>query len=720
MPPVPLPGPAGTGVGGPRGPVPGFVASRSVVATKTDTPILETAQSISVIGRQQIEDQNPTSINQAMRYTPAVVTESRGGSGATRLEQFKIRGFDAPVFLDGLRMPGSRDANPTIDPFRLERIDIVKGPSSTLYGQSGPGGLVNLTSKVPQFVNHGELFVQGGSRENVRTGFDVGGAIPNGQPGTEQFAYRMIGFGWKGEGPAETTKVERQFIAPSFTWRPSNETSLTIMGFYQKDPFSGHYGALPALGTVFKRDFGNGVLGRFARDFYDGDRSYEKSNRTQASIGYIFDHSFSENLRFHSAGRYMHTDGSYKSTYSSYDNGPYDQGPLMRRGHGGTDVDIQAFSIDNYLEGKFDTGPFQHTAIVGVDHYYQDTRTLASPFPNAPPLNILAPNYFMGIPGPAYTSRGVVHGEQTGVYIQDQIKFGGFNLTLGGRYDKARQWGPTYQVATGAATRQDSSSNAFTGKASLLYLFENGLAPYVAYTEAFEPLASGKIYDPAFGSTGRIPDPVRSAQWEGGVKYQPPGTDILLTAAAFDIKRQNALVADPVNPGFSLQSGEITVQGVELEARAKLTSGLSVVGGLSFLDARNSRETATTPNQVTNRQVPLQDLRPTMIPDKTASLFLEYKFQDGPLLGLTIGGGVRHLGPSWGDPANTFKVPASTVADAMMRYEFKYVAPSLKGLDMQVNVQNVLDERYVSGCFNYGWCYYGQGRTVYATLRYRW
>ncbi|MDF2601344.1 MAG: TonB-dependent siderophore receptor, partial [Methylobacterium brachiatum] len=182
------------GAGGAVGPVPGYVASRSTVGTKTDTPILETAQSVSVVGRQQIQDQNALTVTQALRYTPGVFAESRGGAGSTRLELFNIRGFTAPVFLDQMAIIGGRDANTSIDVYRLERIDIIKGPASVLYGQSGPGGIVNLVSKVPQFVRHGEVFIQGGGFNEVRSGFDIGGPIASDIPGlADQFAYRVIG-----------------------------------------------------------------------------------------------------------------------------------------------------------------------------------------------------------------------------------------------------------------------------------------------------------------------------------------------------------------------------------------------------------------------------------------------------------------------------------------------------------------------------------------------
>ncbi|GLS51435.1 ligand-gated channel [Methylobacterium gnaphalii] len=710
--------------GGALGPVSGYVATRSTVATKTDTPIVETAQSISVISRKQIEDQNPLSINQALRYTPSVTTEQRGGAGSTRLEQFYIRGFSAPLFLDGMALPGSRDASPSIDPFRLERVDIIKGPASVLYGQSGPGGIVNFVSKLPQFVNHGEIFAQTGSYSQARGGFDIGGPVGDGS-GTlaDQFAYRVVGLGWNADGPAQTTKVERFFINPSVTWRPDADTSLTVIGNYQRDPFSGFYGGVPAVGTLFPRNFGNGVVGRLPADFYDGDRNFERSDRTQASISYIFDHRFNENVRVHSAGRYLRTEGDYASVYTSFDdinNGPFTSGPILTRSKGGTRVGIDAYTTDNNVVANFDTGFIAHTALVGVDHRTFETNTFSGPFPSAPSLNLLAPNYDMNIAFPAFTSESRIKAEQTGVYFQDQLKFDHLVLTLGGRYDWARSSGPTRTIATGAVAQQDVPAEAFTGRASLLYLFDSGIAPYVSYSEAFEPIVSGRIFDSAFGSAGRIPDPIKSNQYEAGIKYQPPGTDILLTAAAFDIRRSNATNTDPNNPGFVLQTGEVGVQGVEFEARANVTENLSLVGGVSFLDIRNTKDITNTRNALTGAQVPLVGRSPVQVPDSTASAFVDYRFTSGPLIGLGIGGGVRYLGPSWGDPANTFKVPSSVLLDAVLSYDMRYLDDSLKGFSVQVNAQNLLDEYYVTGCFQYSGCYLGLPRTVYGTLRYRW
>ncbi|HJE25030.1 MAG TPA: TonB-dependent siderophore receptor [Methylorubrum populi] len=714
------------GPGGASGPVPGYVASRSTVATKTDTPILETAQSISVVGRAQIEDQNALTVNQALRYTPGASVEQRGGAGSTRLEQFFIRGFAAPTFLDGLRLPGSRDAYPSVDPYNLERIDIIKGPASVLYGQAGPGGLVNLVSKLPQFVAHREVFIQGGGFDEVRGGVDVGGPVGDGTGGlADQFAYRVVASGRMGDGPVDFTRVERAFIAPSFTWRPDADTSLTVLARYQRDPFSGYYGAVPAKGSVFPSNFGipGGRLGYLPTTFYDGDRSYERSDRTIGSIGYIFDHRFDDSVRFHSSTRYLHSEGDYRSVYTAFQgNGPSWAGRFLSRGYGGTRVAIDAYTTDNNLEFRFATGIFDHTLLFGIDHQTIRTTTFGTGFPNAPQLDLLNPNNNQGLTPLPFTSFQDLAASQTGAYVQDQIRFDNLILTLGGRFDRARQEGPTYSLPTGRLTTlQDARSEAFTYRASLLYRSELGVSPYVSYSEAFEPLVSGAIYDGDPNGLGRLPDPQTSRQYEAGVKYQPPGTDILLSAAAFDIKQQNRLQPDPVNGNrFSIQNGEVGVQGVEFEARANLAEGLRIVGGFSLLDARVTRDTTTTLNELTGGQVPLLGKTPVQIPDATASVFVDYRILEGPLRGVGVGGGVRWISSQWGDPANTFRVPEAYLLDAVASYDFGQFDPAYAGLDLQLNIQNLLDERYVTSCFNYSACYYGLPRTVFATLRYRW
>ena len=268
---------------------------------------------------------------------------------------------------------------------------------------------------------------------------------------------------------------------------------------------------------------------------------------------------------------------------------------------------------------------------------------------------------------------------------------------------------------------QDAPSEAFTGRASLLYLFDSGIAPYVSYSEAFEPQFSGQIFtgDPSFG---RLPDPITSRQFEAGVKYQPPGTDILLTAAAFDIKRQNSLSPDIANgPRFSIQNGEVSVQGVEFEARANVTENLTVVGGFSLIDAINSAGTGTTlkrddpPDRGPRRPAPdpgagHHDLALRQLSGPHGHVRRPRLRRRVPL-SRRLAGRRRQQLQGAGEPRRGMAVAS---------YDFSYLSPSLKGMQLQVNAQNLLDETYVQSCAFQAWCWYGAPRTVLATLRYRW
>src|SRR5690606_28569709 len=225
----------------------GVVSRVAATGTKTDTPLLETPQSISVITQDQIAPQGANTLNQVLRYTPGVAVETRGAT-ATRLDQFTIRGFAATTYLDGLRVFGGRDALPQVDAYRLERVDVLKGPSSVVYGQGGPGGVVNQISKRPVDGQVNELGVEFGTDSLLRGMADVGGRLDD----EGKLLYRVVASGYKADGQLDYTKERRYYISPSFTWQPSGDTRLTVLTHFQRDPDMGAYGSLPAMGTVYE------------------------------------------------------------------------------------------------------------------------------------------------------------------------------------------------------------------------------------------------------------------------------------------------------------------------------------------------------------------------------------------------------------------------------------------------------------------------------------
>jgi len=683
----------------------GVVSLVAASATKTDTPLLETPQSISVITQDQIAQQGANTLNQVLRYTPGVAVETRGAT-ATRLDQFNIRGFSATTYLDGLRVFGGRDALPQVDAYRLERVDVLKGPSSVVYGQGGPGGVVNQISKRPVDGQVNEVGVEFGTDSLLRGMVDVGGRLDE----DGKFLYRLVGSGYMADGQLDYTKERRYYVSPSFTWQPSSDTRLTVLTHFQRDPDMGSYGSLPAMGTVYELPDGS----RFSRSFYDGDKGFERSDREHYSLGYDFEHRFNDTFKARQNFRYTHADATYRSIYNSAwaDPGVY---RYLMRGMIGTDVQFDALTLDNNLQADFQTGPFEHKMLLGFDYQHIKTDTQSASRWGVADFNLDTwnPNYDAGYQLPPFTSDQAQKQYQTGLYLQDQIKLGRLSVLLGGRYDWARTMTDTTNLTNGVRTHAPQRAQAFTARAGLLYLFDNGVAPYFSYSESFEPQNGTGWNNQPF-------DPVEGEQYELGVKYEPPGSRTLLTAALFDLRRKNLTTTDP-DPSHlcgtgrcNIQAGEVRTRGLELEAKTEPMEGLSLIASYSWLHNVYSKD---NPNVA---GVSMKGTQPVAVPKHMASAWVRYELQQGPLAGLGVGAGVRYLGDTWGDSANTFRVPGATLFDLGLDYDLGRKQPALKGWQVSLNVANLFDKRYVASCIDANWCWYGYDRTVKAAVRYRW
>ncbi|MBL6080083.1 TonB-dependent siderophore receptor [Belnapia sp. T18] len=695
-----------------HGPVQGYLAPVSSTATKTDTPVLETPQSISTITRDQIEAQAAQNANGVLRYTPGVATDTRGAV-ALRLDQYFIRGFTVPQFLDGMRLFGGRDANPSVDIYRMERVDVLRGPPSVLYGQSSPGGLVNFVSKRPTDTPYRELLLQGGSYGTFRGGLDLSGALNE----NRTVLGRVTGSYTRSDTQIDRVEEERYFIAPSLTLKPTNDTTITLLGLYQRDPQGGSYGSVPAYGSVLPNPNGRIPTGR-----WDGNPNFDRLNRTQYQIGYLAEHRFNDTFTLRQNFRYAHSDGYYRQLYGGFTNSLLPDFRTVQRSTTGSNVSFDTITLDTHLESRFATGPVAHTLLTGLDYYNVRSRTFSGFEPVAPSYDVFSPVYDgVAIRPLSYQTRAVQDQNSLGVYAQDQIRIGRVAIQLGGRYDSYDSDTVTETFASRSATRSTQDVGAFTGRAGIVYLFDSGFAPYFSYAESFEPQSGS--FAPARGA--RPFDPTTGRQYEVGLRYQPPGTNALFSVAAFDLTRQNVLTTDPNDSRYSIQTGEVRSRGVELEAKASLANGLDVTGAFTYLDAEVTQSNATVVenrgiagNRTTTRAE--KGTTPVGVPDLLASVWANYTFQPGHRLeGAGIGAGVRYVGSSWGDTANTLKVPDYTLVDLVGRYDLGKIAPSLGNTSLQVNVTNLFDTDYVSTCNTYAWCWYGFRRSVIATVRHR-
>ncbi len=667
------------------GPTEGYVAHQSATATKTDTPLLETPQAISVVGRDQIAAQAAHTLVGALGYTPGVQTGQ--DPVENRFDSLLIRGFQPTLFLDGMQLPSgaSQFGRSMVDPFSLERIEVLRGPSSSLYGKIAPGGLVNMVSLRPPAEATHMLDVQGNNFGQLQGGFDLGG--PLNQDGT--LLYRLTGLVHGGGTQIDHVDDRRIMIAPAFTWRPDDDTSLTFLSQFQRDDSGVEIQFLPAQGTLLSNPNGTVPVGRFL-----GEPGFDGYRRTQYWLGYQFEHRFNDNVTVRQNFRYANLNTDLFAVIGV--GLQSDIKTLNRLGYYVAER-AQNITLDNQAELHFRTGPLAHTALVGVDYRWVTSRFEMGTGP-APTLNIFDPVYGAPITPPTATTRTGQVQNQIGVYAQDQIALGRWRLTLSGRHD----WVSTATQNFVAGTHQDQDDGAFSGRAGVNYVFDFGLSPYVAYAHSFQPTLGTTFNGAPF-------KPTTGDEYEAGLKYQPPGTNVALNAALYTLTEQNALASDGAHVGFQVQTGEIRARGIELDATASLTNGLNLVAAYTYTDAENTNGAATTIGK-----------RPIGVPRHSVSLWGDYALPSGPLQGLGFGGGVRYFGDTFGDAANTLHIPGYALLDATLHYDLGQVRPQLSGAKLVLNATNLLDKRYVATCTSLSACYYGTGRMVTVDLHTQW
>lgn len=677
-------------------------------STKTDTPLREVPQSVSVIERREMDLRGVRNLNEATRYTAGVLPESQGIDN--RVDDLYIRGFDAGSFganvmLDGLRAPSDSSLSwnrTSFNTWNLERVEVLKGPSSVLYGQLAPGGMVNQVSKLPTLGEEQVVQLQVDGHGRRQTAFDLGGAN-----GDENVLWRLVGLYGDGATQIKHTDHEQWFIAPSATlYFNDHATRLTLHGLYQQDRGGSTFQFLPYQGTVVPA-----AEGYIKNTTFLGEPDWNTYNRDIWTAGWQLEHQFNDAWKFSQNARYTHVDSLYRATVGNGVRGAaltnlntLIGGRILNRRAVQGEGDSDAQTIDTRIEGKFGTGPLTHTMIAGFDWQKTDwtfLRQAATVSPAVIAINVYDPVYTHYDFEPTLAKQMSTRetDSQYGVYLQDQIALDRWRFTLGGRQDWTRM--DSLNRLTGV--RQVTRDEAFTGRAGVTYLFDNGLAPYFSYSESFQPTGGTTRAGSAF-------KPTTGTQWEAGLKYEPRHIDGMITLSAYELSQQNVLTADPLNEAdeaYQVQTGKVRVRGVELEGRITPLRGLSVIGAVTRMDSKVVRN---NDGYTGNRMI--------RVPEWMGSMWVDYTFHGGPLAGLGMGAGVRYVGATYGDLANNLHIPAYTLFDAALRYD----AGKIGGMNLQLalNGSNLADKRYVATCSAATSCYYGTGRTVMATARLSW
>ena len=674
----------------PTAPVKGMVATKTLSATKTSAELVKTPQSVSVVTRDQMDALDATSVSQALRYTAGAFTEYRGSSN--RNDEVFVRGFSyVPKFLDGLSFGATASSQTgTVDPGLLERVELVRGPASVLFGQVNPGGLISMTSKRPTSEPIHKVQFSTGNRDLAEGAFDFGGPLSD----DGRVLYRLNGIARTQHNQVEDYKDSRVAIAPAITWYPNDQTRFTLLTSYQKDPDAGYRNFLPAYGTVTSA---NGKY--IPLDFNVSDPDYDQSWREQTMVGYEFEHQFNDMMTFRQNARYASIKQKYR--YLVYFNSKPESTLLSRRAQH-EERTTNEFGIDNQLEAQFATAQMNHTLLGGLDYKSSnDKQLLMRGSGSQYDMDWTHPVYGVNVDESTFSpaSHEQQNLDQMGLYLQDQMSWNNWELLLSGRYD----WTEVRTTDYINSEKTQQNDNKFTWRTGLLYAFDFGLSPYISYSTSYEPNLQ----------TNRAPGsapfkPTTGKQTEVGVKYQPVD-NTLMSLALYDLKQSNVSTYNSTLGWFE-NAGEVRSKGVEAEIHSSLWDSVNLIGSYTYTDA----ETVNTTVAGTEGKTPAR------IPAHMASAFASYTFPGGPLKSLTTGVGVRYIGTSYGDAKNTFKVPAVDLYDAMVSYELGELNSSLKGAAVQFNVNNIADTKYVASCASDTACFYGVGRTVTATVSYSW
>jgi len=661
----------------------GYAANRSATGTKTDTPIIETPQSISVVGADEIRGIGAQNLTDALGYV-AGVNRLEGQDHTT--DSFISRGFQLSPQTGNYLRDGTKF---TVNPYNgqqelygLERVELLKGASSVLYGAAAPGGIVNTVSKRPTIDPFGEVNVEFGSFARKQLSGDFGGALD----ADKKWSYRLTFLGRDADTAVDSTRDNRLFIAPALKYQPSADTSFTLLTQYQRDRDTYVYG-LPTAGTILPNP-----NGRIPRNRFVGEPGYDKFDSTQYSFGYLFEHAFNDQLKLRNSVRYYHADNDFPSVWIGSGFEP-DMRTTDFRGAQDRKDRSWGTTVDTSLEYKWASGPIQHTTLVGLDYTYQKQQTERYDR-DAAPLDLFTPTYGQGLGDPVPSgASGKAKLNLLGLYAQDQMKIWDRLVLLAGL---RQDWATTSQQPFfDSPGWENDRSTATTARAGLVYLFDNGIAPYLSFSQSFNPEVGRDRNGDGF-------KPSRGEQYEVGVRYQPKGRDLMLSAALYDLTQTNVLVTDPEDTFFQTQLGKVRSRGVELEARGRIGNWFNVIAAYAYTDARNVRTSPLTPE--------LDGSRTGGVPYNMFSLWGDYSFGAFGIAGLKIGAGVRYVGETRGVFIDG-SVPAFTLVDAMISY-------TTGPWRFAVNATNLTDKTYIASC-TYG-CFYGEPRKVIGTVTYRW
>jgi len=647
----------------------GYRVPNATTGTRTDTPIRDIPASIQVVPQEVIRDQGATSVRETVRNVSGVTFATSSGN---RRENFITRGFTAEQFLNGFRNDFF-SARTQQELANIERVEVLKGPASVLFGRAEPSGIINFITKKPLPDPYYDLNFTAGSFDFYRPTVDLSGPLTD----DKSLAYRL-NIAYENAGSfRDRVQTNRVFFAPTLSYQISDDTTLNLEVSYLND-------ARPIdRGLVV---LSNDQIADIPLSRYLGDPTKrEEFNETRATL--YFDHRFNSNLSLRSALRYTaSTESGPGATLQIVGESQDDRNFPLRDFIG--DQYYETLSFQNDLIAKFNTGSVEHTVLLGSElarqynSFFADSRSAGT-------IDIFNPSYDFTFGEFDNFSTAETRINSFGIYLQDQIALlENLKLVLGGRFDAFRD------ESTSDGELTETEAEAFSPRAGIVYQPTQDISLYASYSRSFTPVTGVSANDTPF-------EPQRGTGYEVGVKTEFLGDRLFSTLAFYNTTLGNVLTEDPNDPTFSIQVGEQRSRGIELDIAGEILPGWNIIASYAYTDA-----------VITNDNIFEIGNRLNNVPYNTASLWTTYEIQNGSLAGLGFGAGVFFVDSRQGDLDNSFEVPSYARTDAAVYYTRGNFRAAL-------NIKNLFDVRYFEGSQSRNQVIPGAPFTVQGTISWQ-
>lgn len=660
-----------------QGPVQGYRATRSASATRTDTSIHETPQSISVVTEDAVEDIGATRLQDALDYAGGVGRANNfGGQGLTT---FTVRGFTTGEFYrNGFPInrgyPNMPDAN------TIERLEVLRGPATMLYGRGDPGGTFNVVSKQPlpeRTVTLGSQLSDQGMRRGT---LDASGPLDD----EGRLAYRLNVVGEGGDTFRDHVETERYGVTPVITWQATEDTKLIFEGDFMRNNHPLDRGL-----TRYANQKGTP-----SRDTFWGEKDIGKLHNDNSMAQLRFEHLLNDNWTL--GGGFQWLDGTLQGNAIEANSLAADGRTLSRnfnyRKLEWTDKDTQL-----NLTGHFSTGGFEHTLLTGVefeDYGYKSIIQRSNGAAGTYPIDIFNPVY--GQPRPALT-RTPTHDKENlktyAAFVQDQVALTErLKVLAGARFERFEH---DYHTYVPGGKSWEASDNAVTPRVGVTYDLTETVAVYADAARSFKPNTGASRQGGGF-------EPEKGKSYEMGIKWEALDHALSVDAAIYQIEKKNVLTTDPVDSTFSVAAGQVRSRGFDLNVAGNLTPEWRVIGGYAYVDAKVTKDNSIRVGS-----------RLANIPRSSFSLLNVYEFQDGALKGLGLGAGSKYVAERVGQTSNTpFSMGAYTVVDLLSYYKVN------EKVRLNLDVKNLFNRDYEEGAFGNIYAYPGAPRTVQVGIAY--